>query len=235
MSEQGLFKTVFSGFDKKAVLQYVQDMNEKANQAQDELMQQIQTLEESKKALQDQLKQQQDQLARQEEENNLQKSKISELTSSMNTLSFRLEKQVQLTDEKDRELKIQQESNRQLKFKVESLEYKSRKYDEVALEIGETLADARHNAAQITDKAKIEVNETAEKMQTELCSFQDELKQLKRQMLESMDKIRLRLEQMEQAADSASASFTVYELSAPILESQLEDDREPEPAAEFFR
>ena len=231
MSEQGLFKTVFSGFDKKAVLQYIQELSEQAGKAREELEGQLREKEEQIASLQSQLQEKEEQIAGLSADCELYKSRISELNGTQSSLSFRLEKQVQLTDEKDRELKIQQESNRQLQFKVESLEYKSRRYDEVAQEIGATLADARHNAAQISEQARTEANEMARRLSGELNAFRQEVSGMKSQMLGEMerlmDQVRGRLERLEEAAGSARCSFTTYEEVPEDLE-QAAAQQQPE-------
>lgn len=170
MDQEGIFKTTtFGGFDKKAVLTYIDALTEKHHaqeeelrgqivefsKAQDSQVEYIQKLEDQLETLEDKL----DVLAEQLES---ERAATPHAASEINDLNQENQELAHKLAEAEKELSIQQERNRQLQFKVEGVVYKSQKYDELSSQVGEAMLSAKASADKILQDAQNEAKRLLE-------------------------------------------------------------------------
>ena len=150
MEENGFKTAAFGGFDKKSVLSYIDTLNEKMNAAEADYENRLAEYSRAQESQVAHIKRLEAQLAEQDGKLTAvaeQLEKEREVARQAQTMITDLDAQnqdlkKQLSDS-ERELQIQIERSRQLQFKVESLDYKSKKYDEVSGQIGDAMIEAR--------------------------------------------------------------------------------------------
>lgn len=212
MEDSGVFKSAtFGGFEKKSVLSYIDSLNEQFHEtelsyqekieeyekAQESQLSHIKSLEATAADNEGKLTAVAEQL---EEERKLAKQ-ANALISELQAKNEALQKKM---DDNERELQIQLERNRQLQFKVESLEYKSRKYDDFSNQIGNTLIEAKQNAEKIIRTAKANAKEISLQAQnymknfySELSSFNNDAKNLQKSSEEILFVLNDRVDMMQ--------------------------------------
>ena len=190
MEEQILFKTAaLGGFEKKAVLSYIDELTAKHHQEMEEKENRIQELFQEKQELSRKASQGQtlvNSLTGQLQE---AQQKIQELEKKLAEQERETNIQKTVVKEKDQEIRTQAEKCRQLQFRVETLELKSKKFDESAAQVGAVLVDARNTAQPIIDQAKEEAEilrketgKSAKEMGQEIARFQKEIDGLREAM-----------------------------------------------------
>lgn len=194
MSDAGFFKTTtFGGFDKKAVLTYIDSLNEKFQaseqdyqeklaayeKAQDSQLAHIQKLEAHIAQLEGQLSDQNGKLETVAEQLELDRQSSGHAQALIGQQAQQIEALEKKLGDCQRELEIQLEQNRQLQFRVESLDFKSKKYDEISTQVGNTLIEARQNAERITASAELKAKEMAREAQERMKGFYGELSDFK--------------------------------------------------------
>ncbi len=158
MDKQVIFKSALNGFEKSAVLKYIDEMNNKFSKAAKEYQQQVEELENEKYELRDQLGMLEQNLndlkknveadqARYVEELQARDEMIEKLKADLKVLS-------QNNEEQEHELIMQREQNRLIREQAESIEAKSKKYDEAAASIGTVILAARQDAERIVAEAQ---------------------------------------------------------------------------------
>ena len=222
MGEAGTFKTTtFGGFDKKSVLSYIDALNEQFHAAEADYAAKLEEYARAQDSQVAHIKKLESQLADQEGKltavaEQLEKERgiarqaqelISELDSQNKTL------QKQLADS-ERELQIQIERGRQLQFKAESLDYKSKKYDELSGQIGDAMIEAKRNAdqiiaeangkaAQITDQAHVYMRN----FYSELGSFKGDAARLRKSIEEILFVLNDRIDVMQEVVRQVEKKF----------------------------
>lgn len=217
MENQVIFKSVLNGFEKSAVLKYIDQLNSQLSQLQEEQEQQLsqqreeldrledqssallQELQDSKKELQEANKKLEAAQAQQQE----QAATIDSLQTELAAYDLQIS---QLTEGK---LRLEQQLQEQ--------QGKGQKYDQAAASIGSILLEARQEAdstrreakAQAEDivaKAKAEAEDIVAKAQQELSSTMDSMESLRQhfaalraQMEEGSRSIQEELVQIEKA------------------------------------
>ena len=201
MGEAGTFKTTtFGGFDKKSVLSYIDALNEQFHAAEADYAAKLEEYARAQDSQVAHIKKLEAQLADQE-------GKISELDTQNKAL------QKQLSDS-ERELQIQIERGRQLQFKAESLDYKSKKYDELSGQIGDAMIEAKRNAdqiiaeangkaAQITDQAHAYMRN----FYSELGSFKGDAARLRKSIEEILFVLNDRIDVMQEVVRQVEKKF----------------------------
>mgnify|MGYP001254001627 CR=1 FL=1 len=248
MEDSGVFKsTTFGGFEKKSVLTYIDSLNEEFHEAELKYQEKLEAYEKAQesqlshiKSLEEQITDGEGKLAavanQLEEERKLANqanSMISELQSSYEILKKKL-------DDNERELQIQLERNRQLQFKVESLEYKSRKYDDFSTQIGDTIIEAKQNAEKIIRSANARAKEISMQAQdymknfyTELSSFSGDAANLQKSVEEILFVLNDRVDVMQDIIhqvqerlhpDDVQLDYT--EQNEPILSDEPKNENE---------
>lgn len=250
MADAGFFKTTtFGGFDKKSVLTYIdtlsqqfraaeEEYTEKLNsyaQAQDSQVAHIKKLEENLALANEQVSQLQKQLDEQRE----LASQAQEMISGLDSQNKELHKKL---SDNDREMQIQLERCRQLQFKAESLDYKSKKYDEISNQIGDAIIEARQSADKIIETANEQADEITQKAKdymknfySELSSFNSDATRLRKSIEEILFVLNDRIDVMQEVVKQVEKRYTPE--SAAQQGSLPEQDQlfsQPEDKAGFF-
>ena len=158
MEKQVIFKSALNGFEKSAVLKYIDEMNSKYAASVKEYQQQAEELENEKYELSDQLTAMEQVLRDLKKNIEAEQERVNEELQSKNELIERLQAEVkalsQKNEEQDHELIMQREQNRLIREQAESIEAKSKKYDEAAASIGTVILTARQDAEKIIAEAQ---------------------------------------------------------------------------------
>ena len=156
MSNPVIFKTsAFGGFQKTAVLSYIDQMNADSQKLKAELDEKIAALEAQVSELKGQLPSEEEKAAALQREEAQQK-KSREMTELIERLNQEIDRQQKLLADKDEEIKRMNERVRKLQFQAESHSFKAQKYDEIAMKVGSLVIDAKQQADRIVERAKEE-------------------------------------------------------------------------------
>ncbi|MBC3937647.1 MULTISPECIES: hypothetical protein [Anaerotruncus] len=222
MGEAGTFKTTtFGGFDKKSVLSYIDALNEQFHAAEADYAAKLEEYARAQDSQVAHIKKLEAQLADQEGKltavaEQLEKERgiarqAQEMISELDTQNKALQKQL---SDSERELQIQIERGRQLQFKAESLDYKSKKYDELSGQIGDAMIEAKRNAdqiiaeangkaAQITDQAHAYMRN----FYSELGSFKGDAARLRKSIEEILFVLNDRIDVMQEVVRQVEKKF----------------------------
>lgn len=222
MGESGFFKTTaLGGFDKKTVLNYIDSLNEEFHKTESDYQTKLDEFTKAQesqvlhiKKLESQLAEQNAKLvavaSRLEEERGVARQ-AQEMIASLDEKNKLLQKE---RADSEREIQIQLERGRQLQFKAESLDYKSKKYDELSTQIGDTLIEARQNAEHIlavaNDKADMIVRQANSRLKnlfTELGSFKNDSARLRKSVEEILFVLNDRVDVMQEVVRSIEKRF----------------------------
>lgn len=248
MPEFGHFKTTaIGGFDKKSVLGYIDSLNESFHRTETEYQQKIDEYSKAQesqllhiKRLESQLAEQTAKLeavAAQLETERVQAQQTQENISRLEGENQALQKRH--TDD-ERELQIQIERGRQLQFKAESLDYKSKKYDEISNQIGNAIIEAKQNADQIIAAANLRAEEIVSHAQTqmknfytELGSFKGDSSRLRKSIEDILFVLNDRIDVMQEVVRQVESRFTPTLSSLQFSEEKNTFDTR-EDAAGYF-
>lgn len=183
MSETGFFKTAtLGGFDKRSVLNYIDSLNEKFHAAEaehNEVKEGFVKAQESQiahikhlESLIDEQNAKMSVLAEQVEKERAETERVRAEIAEHETRNTELQKRI--TDG-ERELQIQLERGRQLQFKAESLDYKSKKYDDMSAQIGGAMLEAKRTGETIIAEANAKALEIGAQAHNYMRSFFSEL------------------------------------------------------------
>lgn len=152
MAEQGLLKkSVFGGFKKEDVLEYIDKLNENARQEEERLTHRIDELENKNAFLAQQahqLKQSLEETQRRLEE---ESKRVQELTDAKKSLDAELLSSRYSDEQHTRDLDLEREKNRQMELALEALEEKAKSYDGLSAQIGDIMVEARLQSAKLLD------------------------------------------------------------------------------------
>lgn len=229
MEKQVIFKkATVGGFDKKEVLSYIDELDQKFNESKQQLEEQLAVLKKENNRLTEEVnraKQKEEESAAKLEE---QQNKNKELSSLTDALNFEIRKQKYAMEEKDREIQIQTERGNQLQQKVDELQQKNQKYDDASMQIGTLLLDADKMAKDIVGKAEDKAREMDADMarksadvQEKFSAFKNELASLKMCLNDSVQAFQSELDELE-----GLAAQTEKWLSG-VSESEQEGAEEP--------
>lgn len=183
MEDSGVFKsTTFGGFEKKSVLSYIDTLNEQFHETEVRYQEKIEEFEKAQesqlshiKSLEATAADNEGKLTAVAEQLEAERKLAKQANSMISELQEKNDALQKKMDDNERELQIQLERNRQLQFKVESLEYKSRKYDDFSNQIGNTLIEAKQNAEKIIRTANANAKEISLQAQNYMKNFYAEL------------------------------------------------------------
>lgn len=222
MGETGTFKTTtFGGFDKKSVLGYIDALNEQFHAAEVDYQAKLEEYARAQDSQVSHIKKLEAQLADQEGKltavaEQLEKERgiarqAQELISELDAQNKALQKQV---SDNERELQIQIERCRQLQFKAESLDYKSKKYDELSGQIGDAMIEAKRNADQIIAEANgkaVQITDQAHaymrNFYSELGSFKGDAARLRKSIEEILFVLNDRIDVMQEVVRQVEKKF----------------------------
>lgn len=223
MGEPGILKaTAIGGFDKKSVLGYIDSLNERFHRAESEYNVKIDQYAQAQESQVAHIKNLEAQLA----QANTKLEAIAGELEEERSLALQAQKLIAELDEKnkslqkqcndnERELKIQMERARQLQFRTESLEYKSKKYDEVSAQIGDTLIAAKQDASRILANANEQAKNILKQSQdwmknfyAELGSFKNDSSRLRKSIEEILFVLNDRIDIMQDVVGQVETRFT---------------------------
>lgn len=151
MEDQGIFKTsVFGGFDKQSVLNYLDDMIKKAQEREQELLSRCEEAEKERDLYLKKYSEESKKSAGLEEKEKALKEAQASLSEKEKELE-ELRAQAQGADAKMEEMRGQ----------LADYEEKSRKYDEVASQVGVVMVEAQNQADIIVARAHAQAEQVA--------------------------------------------------------------------------
>ena len=231
MAEQMGFKSSMFGFDKKMVMDYIYKLGEEARRQEETYNAKLSQLERDRDAVARRAGEAETQLQEMTAQLQEEKSAASEAAKMIQSLSDEIERQKRISSEKEREIQIQNERCRQLQFRAESLESRSRKYEELSRNVGEILLAAQSSAEEIVAKAREEADGIAQSVTRATIQFDEEYRQVKEGLALMKEGVMAAFDAMDkrlEALDAALAEATGDEQSQP----QEGDGSPAEPAAE---
>ena len=196
MGEAGTFKTTtFGGFDKKSVLSYIDALNEQFHAAEA------------------------DYSAKLEEYARAQDSQVAHIKKLEAQLADQEGKLTAVAEQLEKERGIARQAQEMIseldtQFKAESLDYKSKKYDELSGQIGDAMIEAKRNAdqiiaeangkaAQITDQAHAYMRN----FYSELGSFKGDAARLRKSIEEILFVLNDRIDVMQEVVRQVEKKF----------------------------
>ncbi len=230
MAEQMGFKSSMFGFDKKMVMDYIYKLGEEARRQEETYNAKLSQLERDRDAVARRAGEAETQLQEMTAQLQEEKSAASEAAKMIQSLSDEIERQKRISSEKEREIQIQNERCRQLQFRAESLESRSRKYEELSRNVGEILLAAQSSAEEIVAKAREEADGIAQSVTRATIQFDEEYRQVKEGLALMKEGVMAAFDAMDkrlEALDAALAEATGDEQSQP-----QEDVSPAEPVAE---
>lgn len=162
MEKQVIFKSALNGFEKNAVLRYIDEMNGKFAVKIKEYESQAEELENEKYELSDQLSAMEQVLREiQKKTEEAQANIMEELKAKdelIESMKAEMKALAQKNEEQEHELIMQREQNRLIREQADSIEAKSKKFDEAAASIGAVILAARQDAERIVAEAHAEAD-----------------------------------------------------------------------------
>ena len=249
MPEPGFFKTAtFGGFDKKSVLYYIDTLNENFQNTEKEYQEKLEGFGKAQESQLAHIRSLEAQLAEQnakletvaahlEQEREVARQ-AQEQISQLEAQNRTIEKQL---SDGAREIEIQLERNRQLQFRAESLDYKSKKYDEISNQIGDTIIEARQNADHIVAAAHTQAQEIAMAAQqrmnsfySELGSFKGDASRLRKSIEEILFVLNDRIDVMQEVVGQVEKRFSPEELSLIYTQEEPQPFETPADQAGYL-
>ncbi|MFQ8599158.1 MAG: hypothetical protein ACLSAP_00165 [Oscillospiraceae bacterium] len=211
------FKTSMRGFDKKDVMDYIEDMTRASQANEQRLNKKIEDLQKERQHLDGQVKLLTANVSKLEEaisqlEGSLgdEKQKVSTLSSAVIDLNQEIDRQKSRYDQRVRELGEQKQLNLQL-AKERDLLKKQRGVDtqQAAAQIGEVMVQAKLYADEMVSKAKNEADtvynaamQATGSLGAEIMKIKDDLTQLKGTFKQASDLLDERLDNIVQMAQN---------------------------------
>ena len=242
MEKQVIFKSALNGFEKSAVLKYIDEMNSKYAASVKEYQQQAEELENEKYELSDQLTELKQALTelqkKAESEQALLLEQLQTREELIESLKTEMKALAQKNEEQEHELIMQREQNRLIREQAESIEAKSKKYDEAAASIGTVILSARQDAEKIIAEAQAKADSITANAQKEadqiVANAESNLSGLQKQMDSMKAQFFSIREQMNSSVALLNDQFGQVEASlSPAEEPKAEEPKtEAAPAAE---
>lgn len=243
--------TALGGFEKKSVLNYIDELCEKNQNAMTELNDKIAQLEQKNGDLSKTVEQLNEQVEGFQKKAITTTERSRSLQRTIDELSEEIARQQDIIKERDQALKQHQEKSRQLLLRAESLEYKGRKYDEAMHRIGQTFAAATQSADDIVKAAEAKASrmtaatiESIQGLAKQISSFKGDIGTLRGTLQQSLAELEERLDGMDssitklgvavqaidQSALTGAEEPALLEETAPVLEDILKITAAPEIA-----
>lgn len=231
MDKQVIFKSALNGFEKTAVLKYIDELNSKLAAKENELQQQSDNWENERYELKDQVSAAEQKAAELEKQLAEEQAKLKEIEAARDVLTAEVKKLSQQVEEQEHELILQREQNRLIRSQAETVELKSKKYDEAAASIGDVLLESRQEGSRIIAEARAkaeeiiaEANSKAEQIAVEADGKVDAAQQ-------KMDELRAHFlairEQMNDSVSQLNDQFALVEATMAPAEEEIPEAEEP--------
>lgn len=235
-----MFKTAVGGFDKKAVISYIFELNESAQAEQKKLKEQLEEAKQSRQTQHAELEAQNDRVLKLEAElkavkNELsgEKSRVFELTDTVESLNSEIEQQRLLIDKKEQLVRESTEQTGELKDRVDVLASREADIERASAQVGKLLLDAASDADRIRDEAKKEAEDIintahkdAEKIildsETALQSVKSEFESYSGELQSLQDEMLRAIEALQQKA--GSIGDIISDASSRLVEKPVSED-----------
>ncbi len=247
MENQTIFKGSLFGFSKKDVISFIDASNKTANEVQEKLNAQIDSLTNDRVNLQSQIATFEEKISELENQISLQQETIDQLTGKISELTDTVEKQQSIIEKQEQDLQEQLQRNDILSVASEALEEKSRKYDDLASRIGNVILEAEKNAQTIVETAQKKSNEINSDTDVTILEFSNvlsllksDVQNLKNDLHNTMSTIEIRLDDLSNAIDSTKTRISLFSSDkASSISHQLNNDKSSqltdEQLNQFFR
>lgn len=217
--QQVVFKTkLFGGFEKKAVLNYIYQINENARQAEEKLGQQLAEVTASREELSQKLISFEEKIDRMEQnvsdldmELTGEKSKVGELNSMVERLNGEITRQRKIIRDKDQELDT-------YKGRIVELASVSAKYEKASSQIGMLLIDAKTRADQMLEEAAVRseeiirgANDSVSHLFAELDDFKMEVEKIKASVSEAIFTIQKKVDAISESVAHSEITLREYQ------------------------
>lgn len=237
LEKQKIFKTVFHGFEKEEVLKYIDELSQEATKSENELQNKIDEISKSREQLETQIQGFDEKIRNMEQELNIEKGKSTKLSEMVENLQVEIDRQRKQTEAKERECQSQQEQNRTMKAKLDSLEYKSKKYDDATVAIGTAILEAQQSAKRILDAAAQKSEKISEEADviiggilTKIDDMQTDFLSLRGKMNESIEMLNSRFDEIEQEIERSREVVSKAKSEKPVAKDDEEEEILETPA-----
>ena len=211
MEQQLVLKTsLFGGFDRQSVLNYVYEMNNSAKAAQDRLCAQLEEVGAAREKLSDTLRSLEQQLMAAEnakrtlgDELSGEKAKNNELAAMLDSLNQEIKRQHSIIEEKDVKITRYSKIKEELEHKNASLEQKRQEIEKISIYIGEMSVRARMDSEQILEKAETQAKIVLEDASEQARNLVEEATKSLSSVFEQFDKFRSEMEAIEEKIEDA--------------------------------
>lgn len=179
MENPGVFRTVMNGFEKKAVLAYIEQINERSTQVQQALNEQLSALTASVEQLSEKsenLELENKTFCEAQELSSREQKRLEEENLS---LEARLSESERLLNEARAKTAALEKELEQKSARLAELEAQSEKYNIATSQIGAAIMEAQQRADEIISEAKAKAHETVRDAATQALTLAAEIKQLK--------------------------------------------------------
>ena len=240
MEKQVIFKSALNGFEKTSVLKYIDELNSKLNKAESAHQEQLEELENEKDRLCDQIAAlaigSKEMLGQFETERIALQEQLAEKQTLVDKMEAELKKLSQQVEEQEHELIMQREQNRLIREQVESVEVKSKKYDEAAAAIGDVILAARQDACKITEDARAKADAIIAEAKAQAETIVNDAQNKLNVTQERMDQLKAQFFSIRQQMNSSVAllndQFGQVEASmVPVVEETAENETPAEETA----
>lgn len=219
MDKQVIFKSALNGFEKTAVLKYIDELNSQFAEKESQFQQQTNEWEKEKENLMDQVASLGVFSRELQKKLDAEKQKQQEAEAGSADLKEQLRKLQQENEEKEQELIMQREQNRLIRDQAQTVEIKSKKYDEAAASIGDVILEARQEASRINadarSKADLIVAQAQEKAaqivadaKNDLCDIQKQKDELREQFFAIRKQMNASVSLLNEQFDRIEAEMT---------------------------
>lgn len=205
MEKQAVFKTSFYGFEKEAVLKYIDEMGRAASQTETDLEKRIEEITKSREQLEEQIQGFEENLKNLEQELNQERGKNQKLGEMVENLQEEIDRQRKLIENREQEFRLQREENQALRTRVSTATHKSKKYDEASFAIGAAILEAQQSAKRIVDQANVKAEEIARDADQRIASIVEKINGMREDFLalrgrvnESVERLNTRFDEIAQ-------------------------------------
>lgn len=225
MDQQTMFKSSMFGFDKKMVLDYIYKIGQEGKEREERFNTQMGALEGEKQQLSRRVEDVSGKLDSLSTQLAEERATSTEAARLIQSLTEEIDRQKRISSDKEREIQIQNERCRQLQFKAESLEFKSKKYEEISKSLGDILLEAQTSADQLVAQAQEQALAIAQSVQDSTLGFEaeyaqvkDDLASMRATVLGAFDALEARMGKLDQVLADHSRKLEIpQEASLPAL------------------
>lgn len=147
------FKTNLWGYEREAVLHYIDQMSKTAQESEAQLQQKMEQITLSREELEQQISEFESKVQDVSQDLDQEKGKNQKLSKMITLLQEEIDRQRRVNEGRERDFHQMKEQNRELQERFRQAQDKSRKYDEAAASIGSAILEAQQTAKNIVDAA----------------------------------------------------------------------------------